>query len=139
MLTPMLLRVLRVHRVLRVDEGADAAAALGLGDHVVDERRLARRLRAEDLDDAAARQAADAEREVERERAGRDRADRDLGAVAHLHDRTLAELPLDLPERDVECFLAIHLINLLVQRFREPRTAPRRGAARKGKQPHRTD
>ena len=37
-----LARVLRVHRVLGVDEGADAAAALRLGDHVVDERRLAR-------------------------------------------------------------------------------------------------
>ena len=60
------LRVGRVHRVLGVDERADAAAALRLGDHVVDERRLAGRLRAEDLDDAAARQAADAEREVER-------------------------------------------------------------------------
>ena len=45
-----------VHRVLGVDEGADAAASLGLGDHVIDERRLARRLRAEDLDDSAARQ-----------------------------------------------------------------------------------
>ena len=72
------LRVGRVHRVLGVDERADAAAALRLGDHVVDERRLARGLRAEDLDDAAARQPADPEREVERERAGRDRADRDL-------------------------------------------------------------
>ena len=99
-------RVLRVHRVLGVDEGADAAAALRLGDHVVDERRLARGLRAEDLDDAAARQAADAEREVERERARRDGADRDLRPVAHLHDRALAELPLDLAERDVESFLA---------------------------------
>ena len=61
-------RVLRVHRVLGVDEGADPAAALRLGDHVVDERRLARGLGAEDLDHAAARQAADAERHVERER-----------------------------------------------------------------------
>ena len=111
MLTPIRLRVLRVHRVLGVDEGADAAAALRLGDHVVDERRLARRLRAEDLDDAAARQAADAEREVERERAGRDRADRHLRLVAHLHDRALAELPLDLPEGDVESLLAIHFIS----------------------------
>src|ERR687897_214677 len=51
-------RVLRVHRVLGFDEGADAAAALSLGDHVVDERRLARALRAEYLDDAAAREPA---------------------------------------------------------------------------------
>jgi hypothetical protein len=51
--------------VLGVDERADAARLLRLGDHVQRERRLARRLRAEDLDDAAARHAADAERVVE--------------------------------------------------------------------------
>ena len=56
--------------------------------------------RAEDLDDAAARQAADAEREVERERPRRDCADRHLRLVAHPHDRALAELALDLAERD---------------------------------------
>ena len=106
------LRVRRVHRVLGVDEGADAAAALRLGDHVVDERRFAGRLRPEDLDDPAARQTADAERDVEGERAGRDRADRDGGLVVHLHDRALAELPLDLAERDVECLVLVHVILL---------------------------
>ena len=126
-----LLRVRRVHRVLRVDERADAAAALRLGDHVVDERRLTRRLRAEDLDDPAARQAADAERDVERERARRDRADRDLRLVVHLHDGALAELALDLSQRRVECLLAIHLsIDLLGLPFRGRRTAPRRAAER---------
>jgi hypothetical protein len=71
--------------------------ALGLGQDVVDERRLAGGLRAEDLDDAAAGHAADAQREVQRQRAGRDRVDLDLGAfVAHAHDRPLAELALDL-------------------------------------------
>ena len=64
----------RVERVLGVDEGADAATCLGLGDDVVDERRLARGLRAEDLDDPAARDAADPERDIERERARRDRS-----------------------------------------------------------------
>ena len=98
-----------VHRVLGVDEGADAAAALRLGDDVVDERRLARRLGAEDLDDAAARQPADPEREVEGERAGRDRADRDLRLVAHPHHGALAEVALDLPEGGVQSLLAIHL------------------------------
>jgi hypothetical protein len=96
--------------VLGVDERADAAATLGFRHHVVDERRLARRLRAEDLDDASARQPADAERQVEGERAGRDGADRYGGAVVHLHDRPLAELALDLAERDVECLLAIHCL-----------------------------
>ena len=104
-----LLRVGRVHRMLGVDEGADAAEALRLGDHVVDERRLARRLRAEDLDHATARQAADPERHVERERAGRDRADRDLSLIAHPHHGALAEIALDLPESRVQSLLAIHL------------------------------
>ena len=73
-------RVRRVHRVLGVDERADPAAALRLCDHVVDERRLARRLGAEDLDDPPSREPADTEGEVERERAGRDRSDRDQRA-----------------------------------------------------------
>jgi len=97
-----------VHRVLCIDEGADAAAALGLCDHVVDERRLPRGLRAEDLDDAPARQSADPQREVERERARRNCADRDLGLVVHAHHRALAELALDLAERGVESLLAVH-------------------------------
>src|SRR5947209_11622759 len=95
--------------MLRVDEGADAAAPLRLRDDVVDERRLARGLGAEDLDDAAAGKAPDAEREIERERAGRDRADGHRRAIVHLHDRALAELALDLAERDVECFVLVHL------------------------------
>ena len=60
-----LLGVLGVERVLGVDEGREAAGLLGLGDDLEGERRLAGRLRAEDLDDAAARDAADAERGVD--------------------------------------------------------------------------
>ena len=102
------LRVRRVHRVLGVDERADPTAALRLGDHVVDERRLPRRLRAEDLDDAPPRQTTDPESEVERQRARRDRADVHGRGVRHLHDRALAELSLDLPEGGIQCLLAIH-------------------------------
>ena len=69
----------RVHGVLGVDVGADAAVALGLGHDVHGEGGLARRLRAEDLDDPAPGQAADAEGEVERERAGGDGLDRHRG------------------------------------------------------------
>ena len=64
------------------------------------ERGLARGFRAVDLDHAAARQAADAERDVEAERAGRD--DLDVVGdvrVAQPHDRALAELLLDLRQR----------------------------------------
>ena len=60
-----LLRVCGVERVLGVDERRHAAALLGLGDDLQGERRLARGLRPEDLDDAAARAAADAERVVD--------------------------------------------------------------------------
>jgi hypothetical protein len=95
--------------VLGVDERGDASTALRLGDDVVDQRRLPRRLRAEDLYDAPARKAADAESHVERERAGRHGTYRHLRAVAHPHHRALPELPLDLTECDIECFLTLHL------------------------------
>ena len=103
------LRVGGIHRVLGVDEGADAAAALSLGDHVVDERRLAGSFRPEDLDDAAARQPADPEREIQWKRAGRDGPDGHRRPVAHPHDRALAELALDLTESRFECLLAIQV------------------------------
>jgi len=66
-----LLRVGRVERVLGVDERRRAALLLNFRDDLQGQRRLARRLGPVDLDDAAARQAADAEREVEAERARR--------------------------------------------------------------------
>src|ERR1700738_4710276 len=51
---------------------------------------------------------ADSKRQVKRQRPRRDGADRHLSLVAHPHHRALAEIPLDLPERDVECLLPIH-------------------------------
>ena len=63
----------RVDGVLGVDEGGEAAGLLGLGDDVQGEGRLAARLGAEDLDDAAPREPAHAEGQVERQRAGGDR------------------------------------------------------------------
>ena len=60
----------RVHRVLGVDVGADAAVALGLGDDVHRQGGLAGGLRTEDLDHAPSGQTTDAEREVERQRPG---------------------------------------------------------------------
>ena len=68
--------VARIERVLDVDERDDAAALLRLGEHVLADRGLARRLGAEDLGDPAARDAADAEGQVERDRPRRDRIDR---------------------------------------------------------------
>ena len=91
-----LLRVVRVERVLRVDERRDAARLLRVGDRVEGDRRLARGLRAVDLDDAAARQTADAERDVERDRPGRDHLDGRTDVVAEAHHRALAVALLDL-------------------------------------------
>jgi hypothetical protein len=92
-----LLRVLDVQRVLGVDKGALAAEFLHLGDHLQRQRGLAGRLRAVDLDHAAARQAADAQRDVQAQRAGGDDLDvLDHLAFAQAHDRALAELLFDL-------------------------------------------
>ena len=98
-----------IQRVLGVDEGAGAAALLRLGDGVQRQRGLAGAFRAVDLDDAPARQPADAERQVEPERAGRDHLDLLVaGRGAHAHDGALAEGPLDLRERGVERLVLFH-------------------------------
>src|SRR4051812_49989178 len=47
------------------------------------------------------------ERDVERERPGRDRGDRNLGLIAHLHYRAFAVLPLDLTQSGVESLLTL--------------------------------
>ena len=79
------------------------------------ERGFAGRLRAVDLDDAAARQAADAERDVETERAGGDDFDRFVDLVAHAHDRALAELLFDLAECGSQrpALVVIHCLDLI--------------------------
>src|SRR5439155_3038148 len=98
-----LLGVGRVQRVLGVDEHGVAARALRVRDDGERERGLARRLGAVDLDDAPARHAAHAGREVEAQRAGVDHVDPDLRALlAQLHDGALAELFLDLLEGEVQ-------------------------------------
>jgi hypothetical protein len=102
-----LLGVVGVEGVLGVDERRDAAGGLGVGDRVQGHRRLAGALRAVDLHDAAARQAADAERDVERDRPGGDHADRDAHLVAEAHDRALAEALVDLREGHLEGLRAV--------------------------------
>ena len=103
-----LLGVGRIERVLGIDERRRAAAALHFGDHLQRQRGLARGFRAVDLDHAAARQAADAERDIQSERAGGHRFDV-IGrrGIAQPHDRALAELLLDLAECGGERLLAI--------------------------------
>jgi hypothetical protein len=93
--------------VLGVDERGDAAALLGVCDGVQGQRRLAGGLRAVDLDDPAARQATYTEGDVQRDRPGGDGLDGGALVAAEAHDRTLAELTVDLGERCFECFLAV--------------------------------
>ena len=101
--------IARVERVFGIDEGAGAAALLRFRDGVQRQRRLARAFRPVDLHDPALRQPADAEREVEAERAGRDHLDLRIGGlVAHAHDRALAEGPLDLAQRGVQSLRLVH-------------------------------
>ena len=95
-----LLCVLDVERMLGVDERAGASDLLHLCDDLQRQRGLARRFRAVDLDHPTARQAADAECDVQPERAG----GHDLDVLGHLgvgqpHHRALAELLLDLGQR----------------------------------------
>ena len=98
-----LLGVLRVERVFGVDEGRDAAELLRLRDDLQRERRLAGGFRSEDLDHAAAGQAAHAERPVDADRSGGDGRDRrDAILAAEPHDRSLAELLLDLADGQLD-------------------------------------
>jgi hypothetical protein len=80
-----------IERVLGVNERRESAGFLRVGDDVEHQRRFAGRFRPVNFNHASARNAADAEREVERERAGRDDADFDFGLrVAEAHDRAVA-------------------------------------------------
>ena len=103
-----------VHGVLGVDVGADAAVALGLGHHVGGEGGLARGLRPVYLGDPSPRQSADAEGQVERQRPGGDHLDVHGGLLAHLHDRALAELFLDLAHGHVECLMSVECLVSIV-------------------------
>ncbi len=101
------LSVVRIQRVLGVDECGDTALGLDVGDGVQRNRGLATGLRAVDLDDAAARQAADAESDVEGDRAGGNDVDRSAPLLTKAHDRALAELALDLGEGGLQRLLAV--------------------------------
>ena len=108
---------------------------LRLGDDVEADRGLARALGPEHLDHAPARDPADAQRDVERERARRDH--RDAGAhrvLAELHHRALAELLLDLRERDVEHLVpVVHPRSLLLCSLAHPATASVSSSSREGR------
>jgi hypothetical protein len=98
-----LLGVLRVQRVLGVDEGTHAVLLLHLGNDLQGQRGLAGRFRAVDLDHAAAGQAAHAKGDVQAQRTGGNHLDvlNDF-AFAQPHDGALAELLFDLAQRGLQ-------------------------------------
>ena len=102
-----ILGVLGVERVLGVDERRDAAGGLGVGHRVQGDGGLTRGLRAVDLHDAAAGQAADAQGDVQCDRPGRDDRDGLAHLVAEAHHRTFAVTLLDLGHRQFESLLAV--------------------------------
>ena len=99
--------VSRFKRVLHIDVCGLAAALLGAGDDMQRERRLAAGFGAVNLNDAAARYAADAEREIQRKRAGGDRLNVHGNVVAETHDRALAVVLFNLSERGFERFFLV--------------------------------
>ncbi len=129
--------VLRVERVLGVDERRQAAVLLRLGNDLQGQRGLAGRFRPEDLDDATARQAADAERVVDADRAGRDGFHgRDGVALPEAHDGALAKLLLDLADGHVEgldpflSFVDGHVSGVSFPAATDPRNGPSESQAK---------
>src|SRR3546814_20090411 len=93
----------RVERVFGIDEPADPAVLLRLGDDVQRQSGLTRTLRAVDLDDPPRRQTTDPEGDIQTQGAGRDGLDLLDGAlVAEAHQGDLAEALLDLGDRVIQ-------------------------------------
>jgi hypothetical protein len=88
--------------MLGVDEGGDPARALCVGDRMQRHGGLPAALGPVYLDDPAAGQASDTQRDIQRDRPGRDHLNRLPALVAEPHDRASAELPLDLGERGLQ-------------------------------------
>jgi hypothetical protein len=82
--------------MLRINECSEPSVSLGFSDDVQRKARLARTLRPVDLNDPAAGNTADTEREVERECPGGDHIHFPDLFVTHSHDGARAKLALDL-------------------------------------------
>lgn len=92
---------------LGVDEGGIAPGLLGVGDGVQGDRGLTGGLRTVDFDDATARQAADAEGDVESEGTRGDHLDGGTVIIPQAHDGALTELLVDLRQGDFERLVSI--------------------------------
>ncbi len=92
--------------------------------HVQRQRRLARAFRAINFNDAALGQAANAERDVERQRAGGDRFDLDHRLLAQAHDRAFAEGLVDLLQSGCQGLLLVRFHCLPQQASAWPSSPP---------------
>ena len=99
----------RIQGVLDVHEAADAALALGFGDRVETEGRLARAFRAIDLHDPPLGVATDAQRHVQAQAAAGDRLHLQLGGLAQFHDDAFAVLLVQIGQRCLQRFAPPHL------------------------------
>ena len=101
--------ILRVEGMLCIDECRNATGLLRLSDHVQRDRRLARGLGAEHLDDASARNAANAKCDIERQDPRGDHLDVHVRlGFTEAHDRPLAMRLLDVLQGILKCLLARH-------------------------------
>ena len=89
----------RVKGVLGIDECRFTACLLCLRDGVQGNRGLTGRFRSIDLDDSAARQAADAQRTVQTDRTGGNVVDCHAGILAQAHNRALTILFFNQTQR----------------------------------------
>ena len=85
-----------VEGMFGVDEGGDAAVALGMGHDMQGQRGFTAGFRPEDFDHATAGNALSAQGDVQRQTAGRDALDRRSGADAQRHNGPLAKFFLNL-------------------------------------------
>ncbi|MCY1548252.1 hypothetical protein D9M68_843480 [compost metagenome] len=81
-----------------VDEGAGSTVLLRFSDDRQGQRGLTRRFRAVDLDDTAFWQTADAQGDIQAQRAGGDGRNALTLMVTHAHDRAFTELAFDLTQ-----------------------------------------
>ena len=93
--------------MLGIDKGNLAAALLCRGQHMQRQRRLAGGFRSVNLYDSAARQTADAQCGIQRQRAGRNGIHVHLWLVTQTHDRALAVVLLDLVQRRFQRFFLV--------------------------------
>ncbi len=99
--------VLWIERVFGVDECAGRAGFLRLGDHGQGQRGFTGGFRTVDFNNTAFWQTADAECDIQTQRASRDGRDRLTVLIAHTHYGTLAELTFDLTQGRSQGFLLV--------------------------------